>query len=57
MASRDQQGPFVKAEKDDLYQRSQETGQLGFKIAMKKFIHKYQSVEMVKSGKTSAKAI
>ena len=57
MANGGQQGPFVKAEKDDLYQRSQETGKLGFKIPIKYFIDKYQSVEVVKNSETSAKVI
>ncbi len=55
MAYRGQQGPVAKAEKDDLYQRSQETGKLGFKIPIKYFIHKYQSVEVVKTAKLQQK--
>ena len=53
MTNRGLQRPFVKAEKDDLYQRSQETDFTGFEIAIKYFIYKYQSVEVVKNGEIS----
>jgi hypothetical protein len=32
-------------------------GEIGFKIPMKYFIYKYQSVEVVKNGEISAKVI
>jgi hypothetical protein len=51
MANRCLQGPVAKAKKEDPCQRSQKTGKLGFKIPIKYFIYKYQSVEVVKTAK------